>query len=207
MKNDLSDLCDYGCEKQAKYKLKNGKYCCSKNANQCSEQRLKNSKGLKKAYSEGRKQTPFTFDDRIKAGNVKYRKWIKENINTTLCENSTASNDTVKRLLVKLNLMSIVCKVCGTKNWQGKPIVLELDHINGINNDNRLHNLRLLCPNCHSQTETFRGRGINKGTIIISDIDFKQALENNKSIRQALLSLGLAPKGGNYIRAKRLMAQ
>ena len=47
------------------------------------------------------------------------------------------------------------CEKCGLTEWMGKPIVLQLDHINGDNRDNRIENLRLLCPNCHSQTETF----------------------------------------------------
>ena len=51
------------------------------------------------------------------------------------------------------------CEICGISEWQGKELSLQLDHINGINNDNRIENLRLLCPNCHSQTETFSGRG------------------------------------------------
>ena len=48
------------------------------------------------------------------------------------------------------------CEECGLVDWNNKPITLELDHKNGDTSDNRLKNLRILCPNCHSQTETFR---------------------------------------------------
>lgn len=50
------------------------------------------------------------------------------------------------------------CSWCGISEWRGEPLVLHLDHVNGINNDNRLENLRLLCPNCHSQTATYCNR-------------------------------------------------
>jgi hypothetical protein len=52
------------------------------------------------------------------------------------------------------------CQVCGIADWRGRPLKLHLDHANGISNDNRLDNLRLLCPNCHSQTETYCRRKV-----------------------------------------------
>jgi 5-methylcytosine-specific restriction endonuclease McrA len=59
----------------------------------------------------------------------------------------------IKRLL-KLG-WNYRCMVCGISRWRGQPLSLHLDHLNGIRNDNRLENLRILCPNCHSQTGTY----------------------------------------------------
>lgn len=77
-----------------------------------------------------------------------------------LVENSTyASTNSLKKRLIKDGLLVEKCSECGSgATWNNKPLVLQLDHINGISNDNRLKNLRLLCPNCHSQTPTFCGK-------------------------------------------------
>lgn len=77
-----------------------------------------------------------------------------------LIKNSTYNNRRVlKNRLVKEKFLHYECNECGITNiWNKKPITLQLDHKNGINNDNRIENLRLLCPNCHSQTDTFAGR-------------------------------------------------
>jgi hypothetical protein len=64
--------------------------------------------------------------------------------------------------LIQQNIKEHKCEVCGLSSWNGKPIPLELDHINGNNKDNRLENLRVLCCNCHAQTSTWRGRKIKK---------------------------------------------
>ena len=61
----------------------------------------------------------------------------------------------LKRRVLNAGLLEYKCHICGLTEWLGNPIVLQLDHINGDNRDNRIENLRLLCPNCHSQTETF----------------------------------------------------
>lgn len=75
------------------------------------------------------------------------------------CRDSLVTMDAVKRRIKRDNLLENKCAVCPiTDQWQGKPIVLHLDHKNGIHNDNRLENLCFLCPNCHSQTPTYCGR-------------------------------------------------
>ena len=55
------------------------------------------------------------------------------------------------------------CHICGIDEWNDKAIVLQLDHINGVKRDNRIENLRFLCPNCHSQTDTFAGKNKKAG--------------------------------------------
>lgn len=67
----------------------------------------------------------------------------------------------LKNKLLKENLLEYKCNLCGIDNWLNKPLTLELDHIDGDNQNNNLVNLRLLCPNCHSQTDTFRGKNKN----------------------------------------------
>ena len=79
-----------------------------------------------------------------------------------LTENSTFQTYKLKLKLFEQGLKDKVCECCGLTEWREKPIALELDHINGVNNDNRIENLRILCPNCHAQTETYRGRNKRK---------------------------------------------
>lgn len=66
-----------------------------------------------------------------------------------------------KKSLIKDGLLQNVCQICMMKpTWNEKPLILRLDHINGNSYDNRLQNLRLVCPNCDSQLPTFCGRNI-----------------------------------------------
>ena len=65
----------------------------------------------------------------------------------------------LKKRLIKEGILENKCSCCGIVEWQNKPIALQLDHISGDNSDHCLENLRLLCPNCHSQTDTWCGKG------------------------------------------------
>ena len=69
-----------------------------------------------------------------------------------MVENSFYNRSSLKRRLIREKRMEYKCSICGMGDkWNGKKITLQLDHINGVFNDNRFENLRFLCPNCHSQ--------------------------------------------------------
>ncbi|MBV9700071.1 MAG: HNH endonuclease, partial [Candidatus Eremiobacteraeota bacterium] len=55
-------------------------------------------------------------------------------------------------------VLTNVCQDCGLTEWRGRPLIIQIDHRNGVHNDHRLENLRMLCPNCHSQTDTYAAR-------------------------------------------------
>jgi 5-methylcytosine-specific restriction endonuclease McrA len=95
------------------------------------------------------------------------------------------------------------CNRCGIDSWMGEDLPLEIDHINGNNQDNSRENLEALCPNCHSLTKTWRGR--NRSDKKVSDSELLEHLKSAPNIRQGLLNAGLAGKGGNYKRAKKLL--
>lgn len=96
------------------------------------------------------------------------------------------------------------CENCKLTKWQNQDITLEVHHIDGNRLNNILENLQLLCPNCHSLTDNYRGKK-NTGKAIVSDEQLIEALKNSQTIRQALVSLGLAGRGGNYERVHALM--
>ena len=75
------------------------------------------------------------------------------------CENSTADQSILRRWYYKNRYTPYICSICGLlPEWQGQPLTLILDHINGHNHDNRLENLRWVCPNCNQQLETTNGK-------------------------------------------------
>lgn len=93
-------------------------------------------------------------------GNKSQRSYNVRPLSYWLIENSTCTNFTsLKNRILREGLLKNECYICGQQPlWYGKPLVLELDHINGVKNDNRIQNLRILCPHCHSQTDNFAGK-------------------------------------------------
>ena len=83
------------------------------------------------------------------------------NENNIFVENCAASQASLRRWYLKGNYTPYKCAICGQEPfWNGKELTLTLDHINGVNTDDRLENLRWICPNCDRQLETFSGKNI-----------------------------------------------
>ena len=86
----------------------------------------------------------------------------KKLLSELLVVDGTETSSKLRVKLLKAGLLREECYECGMGPvWQGKPITLQLDHINGTPSDNRLENLRILCPNCHTQTKNFTGKNIS----------------------------------------------
>lgn len=96
-------------------------------------------------------------------GNVSGGKPVYD-LKDILVENSSYCNiDRLKKRILKAGLLEYKCSECGnTGEWNNRPLVLQLEHRNGKHDDHRLSNLCFLCPNCHSQTDTYAGKNADK---------------------------------------------
>ena len=204
-------LCDYGCGKEAIHQLKNGKNCCATRPSGCSVLKKINSEKTKQIYDTGKRIPAKNLYENLPQDTKDRMNWAKGKQFTpddmVFTENSNYANEMIKQRIVANDLIEYCCSKCGINEWQGETIVLDLDHINGNNRDNRLVNLRYLCPNCHSQTDTFKGRNKNNGKQKVSDEELLTSYQKYSNIRKALIGVGLAAKGGNYERMKRLIAR
>jgi HNH endonuclease len=79
---------------------------------------------------------------------------------------TSRSRTTIKRRLIRAGILLNACDDCGLTEWRGKPLSIQIDHRNGIRDDHRLENLRMLCPNCHSQTATFGAKNRGRSRVV-----------------------------------------
>ena len=102
-----------------------------------------------------------TFMDAVRRGAITTRPQAAP-IELYLVDGRAVSRDHLKRRLFGAGLKEARCELCGLNEWRGRPLSLALHHLNGDGLDNRLENLQLLCPNCHSQTPNFSGRNVSR---------------------------------------------
>lgn len=195
----MSDLCDYGCGREAEYEMSSGKMCCSENYQSCPAVKKKNSEGLKKAHEEGRKNTEHLDGHRGKNSSLP-KKYIKKK-----SIEETKQKRCIKRKLIERR--GHKCEGCSRENWRGEDIPLEIHRIDETKTYEQSdeENFKLLCPNCHAQTDNYRNKnGSPSGSKKATDEELAEAIKKKDSLRQALLSVGLAGGGGNYKRAKKI---
>lgn len=184
------NLCEYGCGQKGMFLMNSGKWCCESHYNKCPERRKKNSEGLKRAHKEGRKGYTYNPKSAWRTGK------------TFLTDSRIKSRFDLELMFtvdgigphrnVLINERGHQCEICGNTEWLGNPIVLELDHINGVKNDNRKNNLRLLCPNCHSTTPTWRRKKTDKRYQKYTDDEMIEAISTSKTMYEALCRLSLS---------------
>jgi hypothetical protein len=110
-----------------------------------------------------------------------------------------------KRIMIILDQKN-KCNKCNLDEWLGSKIPLEIDHIDGDSKNDLRDNLEALCPNCHAQTTTFRGRNEIKSKFPPSNVFYEKYKELG-NIRQTLLFFELAAKGNNYTVAKKMISK
>jgi DNA-binding CsgD family transcriptional regulator len=99
----------------------------------------------------------WSWYEAVQRGEVTARP-VSRPVEEVFAANTRRNRGHLKHRLLRSGLKSERCETCGLTGWRGAPLSLALHHVNGDRRDNRLENLQLLCPNCHSQTENFAGR-------------------------------------------------
>jgi hypothetical protein len=120
-------------------------------------------------------------EDLVDTSHIKGRAWSRGQsrprlpLEEVLRRGSKIGTTDLRLRLLREGVLEHRCACCGLTEWQARPIPLELDQINGDRADNRLENIRLLCPNCHAQTDTYRGRNVGRphgvGQLILAEPD------------------------------------
>ena len=130
----------------------------------------------------------------------------EKRIDKAFQKNSKAKTNHLKYLMVEYLGYEYKCVFCGLENeWNGKELILQLDHIDGDPTNNCIDNLRLLCPNCHTQTETHSCQ--LKCDVIVSDNEWIEAIKRNDSISNTIRDVGKRVSSHNAKKIKKLMKQ
>lgn len=157
----MEKICEC-CKKKHDGKFGSGRFC-SKFCSRSFSTKLKR-KEINRKVSEKLSGRVLSLEDKEKLKEA----WVvrKEKGKTKpklplelfFIENSKTTNQKIKNRLFEDGIRIYRCEECGIDSYNGKFLCLQLHHINGNNRDNRLENLQILCPNCHSQTENFAGK-------------------------------------------------
>jgi 5-methylcytosine-specific restriction endonuclease McrA len=156
------------------------KECTNKNSlaqhrSRCPENKDRTAVGFVKG---GKSPTP----NGNPASLIKYNEERLQPLDDVMIENSSYPRRSLKRRLLRYGILEYKCVLCDNNgSHNGQPLTLQLDHINGINNDHRLENVRLLCPNCHTQQDTYAGKNKpRKEKIVVTPSFFEEKLEKDK---------------------------
>ena len=160
--------------------------------------------GYKSFTSQQPALKQYLDDNNIDYSHFKGHAWNKKEIPLSDTNDFGVVNKrTIREILLKERPYR--CERCGLTEWLNDSIILQVHHIDGNSNNNTRNNLMLLCPNCHSQTDNWCHKNVNRH-INISDETFLEALKNTDSICAACRLLGITPNQNAYIRAKKLLA-
>ena len=127
-----------------------------------------------------------------------YEKIINGDIKVEYCTS-------LRKLIFKNKLFPYKCNKCHIKSWNKNPLTLEIEHKDGDRFNNTKENLELLCPNCHSQTKTFRKNRRKISKPHISEEKILEEINKVNNINQLLLNLDLSNSGGNYKRIHKII--
>lgn len=187
------------CGKEHDRTFGSGKYCsraCANSRQHSVETKLKTSNTIKNSINYKIALAKKKFDGTQEKVN-KYLRFVSEQ--KLLAADFNTLSQWQKRSRIILEQKGH-CNKCGLSEWLGQSITLELEHKDGNNINDLRENLEILCPNCHSQTSTWRGRN-NRGEnskIKLKAEDYANAFLKYKNIKQALISLNLTTKGRSY---------
>lgn len=140
--------------------------------------------GIKRLCADfGISTSHFTGKARLR----QYKKdvWQGFPLEQILVEHSSYSNTvSLKKRLLRAGLLEPKCAACSIgPEWNSMPLTLQLDHINGTRDDHRIENLRLLCPNCHSQTSTYCGRNVVQTAPTVSSAPVRKPKPRQSKLR------------------------